>query len=339
MPFDIDYNVMDTFLDFYKALIRFVNYKLYNDVGLSYPPERMDQDSKDGSRIDQHKLKIMQDVACEKLYGKESRDKQDISEEFMQTPEYAQMMQREETLSKLRNMFKDKVFFMNREVPMYSLEFIIPAFSGKYGYEGEGSPYSIDSKEITHHVMDRNMDASKMQFSKNRDFVVPQWVYDSINHQVDIPVSQYKPGSPPPPHLSPFVDNKAEGYIPKRQEEINEIKGVTEEVFDVEVDEESQPDEEMEEEKGGKGDKYDGDSSSEDEADQQKAAKNSEKQKKMKSKLKDSLQQERKELGKLLMTKKARKLYTRINYSQRRKREGIQKLQDKREVIESKKAE
>ena len=334
MPFDIDYNVMDTFLDYYKALIRFVNFKLYNDVSLDYPPERMDVDSKDGSRINQDKVKILQDIACEKLYN--TREKQEISEEFMQTPEYGQIMQKEHAMSNLRNMFKDKVFFLNREVPMYSLEFIIPAFSGRYGYEGEGSPYKIDDKEVTHHIMDRKVDESRMLGSKNRDYVVPQWVYDCVNFQIEIPVTQYKPGTPPPPHLSPFVDNQAEGYLPKRQEEINELKGVTEEVFEPEVDEESDVDmqDAAGQEQGSKAQKYDEDSSSDDEEDSQAKTKKAEKARKAKSKLKESLETERKELGKLLMTKKQRRLYTRINYSLRRKREFIQSLKDKRAEYE-----
>jgi len=34
------------------------------------------------------------------------------------------------------------------------------------------------------------------------------------------------PGQPAPPHMSPFVDNEAERYIPDRQREINTLAGV-----------------------------------------------------------------------------------------------------------------
>jgi hypothetical protein len=30
---------MSTFLEFYRALLRFVNYKLFTDLGQKYPPE------------------------------------------------------------------------------------------------------------------------------------------------------------------------------------------------------------------------------------------------------------------------------------------------------------
>jgi pescadillo protein len=39
LPFDIDYKVMSTFLEFYLALVRFVNHKLYIDLGFKHPLE------------------------------------------------------------------------------------------------------------------------------------------------------------------------------------------------------------------------------------------------------------------------------------------------------------
>jgi pescadillo protein len=39
LPFDVDYKVMSTFLEFYRALLKFVNFKLYSDLGQKYPPE------------------------------------------------------------------------------------------------------------------------------------------------------------------------------------------------------------------------------------------------------------------------------------------------------------
>lgn len=39
LPFDLDYKVIGTFREFYVALLRFINFKLYSDLGLSYPPK------------------------------------------------------------------------------------------------------------------------------------------------------------------------------------------------------------------------------------------------------------------------------------------------------------
>jgi hypothetical protein len=61
-----------------------------------------------------------------------------------------------------------------------------------------------------------------------------------MNNLHQLPTHPYRPGVAPPPHLSPFVDNVKEGYIPTRQKEINQLKGeILEEVVDDEDDEES----------------------------------------------------------------------------------------------------
>ena len=38
LPADVDYRVMRTFLEFYHALLQFVNFKLYHALGVKYPP-------------------------------------------------------------------------------------------------------------------------------------------------------------------------------------------------------------------------------------------------------------------------------------------------------------
>ena len=39
LPFDVDYKVMSTFLEFYRAVLKFVNFKLFTDLGQKYPVE------------------------------------------------------------------------------------------------------------------------------------------------------------------------------------------------------------------------------------------------------------------------------------------------------------
>jgi pescadillo protein len=41
LPFDIDYKVIGTFHEFYSQLLRFVNYKLYSELGMEYPPKNI----------------------------------------------------------------------------------------------------------------------------------------------------------------------------------------------------------------------------------------------------------------------------------------------------------
>eukprot|EP00039_Didymoeca_costata_P009934 m.132681 g.132681 ORF g.132681 m.132681 type:complete len:209 (-) comp14652_c0_seq3:2327-2953(-) len=79
-------------------------------------------------------------------------------------------------------LFKDSWFFLSREVPKYSLEFVIRSFGGHVSWQGIGDqgagPYSEDDARITHHVVDRpNMKQTHLQ----RHYIQPQWVYDCVN--------------------------------------------------------------------------------------------------------------------------------------------------------------
>lgn len=73
--------------------------------------------------------------------------------------------------------------------------------------------------------MDRPLNATILNKKQNVEYVQPQYVIDSLNNTFLLPTSQYRPGIPPPAHLSPFVDNEKEGYMPMRQKEIMHLQG------------------------------------------------------------------------------------------------------------------
>ena len=62
LPFDIDYKVMTTFLEFYTALLRFVNHKLFTDLGYSQIP-----DLQNGLFLDVEEVVKMQKIARKKF--------------------------------------------------------------------------------------------------------------------------------------------------------------------------------------------------------------------------------------------------------------------------------
>ncbi len=83
------------------------------------------------------------------------------------------------------------------------MEFLIRSYGGDVGFEAEDSVFGEDDPHITHHIVDRPLD----ELNPKREYVQPQWVLDSINNRLLLPVYQYAPGHTLPAHLSPFVDN------------------------------------------------------------------------------------------------------------------------------------
>ena len=122
-------------------------------------------------------------------------------------------------------IFKGLVFFINRETPLEWLQLCCAASGATIGWQGEGSPFPSSYEGITHHVIDRPM-SSMPEFHKiaSREYIQPQWIFDSINANMLLPSKWYAPDSKLPPHLSPFVDDHKVGYLPRFREEIAKLR-------------------------------------------------------------------------------------------------------------------
>lgn len=196
LPADVDYRVMVTFLEFYQTMLKFICFKLYSDINLEYPPV-----------IDSKLESSAAGLNAIITDGKAAVLDEDKEEE--------------EEGEREKMLFDGMVFFLSRETPMESLAFVIKSFGGSVGWEGEGSKFKADDAAITHHVVDRP--AIKTVVS-GREYVQPQWVYDSINFDTLLPVDLYSVGKKLPPHLSPFVDDEAEGYKPDYAKFVESLK-------------------------------------------------------------------------------------------------------------------
>lgn len=185
-----------------------------------------------------------------------------------------------------QRLFRGCVFFLNREVPRELFEFLVCAFSGRVGWDGPGSPIAADDPSITHHVWDRPL-APGQKLAEGREYVQPQWLADSINARMLLPTGKYAPGAVLPPHLSPFVEDNAEGYVPAYRQELDRLRAaaaVTGRLADVleageaapvptavrkeeeeEEEEDSEDEEGEEEEEGEEDEEEDGEDDSEDE--------------------------------------------------------------------------
>lgn len=126
---------------------------------------------------------------------------------------------------KRHQLFHNLTFFLSREIPRGYLELIILSYGGKVGWEGQDSPIAMEDSSITHHIVDRpKLLPTYSKLPKSREFIQPQWILDCANFNFVLPIQKYSVGAALPPHLSPWVDDKEEGYVPKYKEEIERLR-------------------------------------------------------------------------------------------------------------------
>mmetsp|Transcript_96271 Transcript_96271/g.201143 ORF Transcript_96271/g.201143 Transcript_96271/m.201143 type:complete len:623 (-) Transcript_96271:143-2011(-) len=236
LPVEVDFRVMLTFLEFYRAMLKFVNYRLYADLGLAYPPKRDESKEKFSGEVAALEVE-MREAGKAQQANKEAGDKVDaevsaaVAEDFGQENEEAAEMQRrlaEQT--RMKSTFRGLKLFINREVPLRPMYFtLLCGGADEVGWErgatttsiAPGSAFGVDGEGITHQIVDRPLDQIKKR--EGREYVQPQWVFDSFNVGCQLPIALYAPGRAPPPHLSPFVDDKAEGYVPRQRELLDKL--------------------------------------------------------------------------------------------------------------------
>ena len=68
------------------------------------------------------------------------------------------------------------------------MQLCLLSHGAQLGWEGPSSPFPVTEESITHQIIDRP--AQGIQ-SKTREYVQPQWVFDSINAQTLLPVRIY----------------------------------------------------------------------------------------------------------------------------------------------------
>uniref|UniRef100_A0A8C5JTY2 Pescadillo homolog n=1 Tax=Junco hyemalis TaxID=40217 RepID=A0A8C5JTY2_JUNHY len=226
-PTDVDYRVMATFTEFYTTLLGFVNFRLYQSLNLLYPP-KIDTQAEDELKPAEGKEYAMDSESyLERLSALSSSLARAVApahedevemDEFPVEGETAELMdakkKEQEALEKHKKLFEGLRFFLNREVPREPLAFVIRCFGGQVSWDKSlciGATYDASDPSITHHIIDRpRLDKQVV----GRYYLQPQWVFDSVNAKLCLPVADYFPGLLLPPHLSPFVTEKEGDYVP-----------------------------------------------------------------------------------------------------------------------------
>ncbi|KAG5996703.1 mRNA-binding ribosome synthesis protein nop7 [Claviceps pusilla] len=302
-------------------------------------------------------------------------------------------------------LFSNFTFYLSRETPRQSLEFLLKAFGCKrVGWDpvlGDGAFTTNElDPTITHQIVDRppieavagkddddgddgdkedNQTSQKLAANRRvpgRIYVQPQWVWDCVN---DVELKEphlYAPGASLPPHLSPFVRNVQGAYDPTvpledqepeeealaADEETDEEADETVEGMDIAEDEQDddEDDEDDEDDDGEDGaDQMDAEDDEDESADEDavrqqeleaeltgapvkgKATEGKDKAKEQARKaLSKKAKEEAEDLerAKGMLSKKKRKLYEQMIYTNNKKSAEDQKLRSKRRKLEKEKA-
>lgn len=245
---------------------------------------------------------------------------------------------------KRKHLFSGLTFFLSREIPRGYLELVCLAYGGAVGWEGEDSPITAKDPKITHHIVDRpKLPSSYNGLPKSREYVQPQWIVDCANFMFILPVAKYGVGATLPPHLSPWVDDEEEGYKPAYAEEIERLKN-GESLEEIEAPpEESESDEPGPSAKKGSDDESGSDEDeSEDDAEMEKEDEEEEESeseaKKKQAKKRKKEEDEEHELAKSMMSRKASRLYGRMQRGIAQKKADVDVLHQRRKELDRAKA-
>lgn len=228
---EVDFRIMATFVEFYTIMCGFVNFRLYHSLNLIYPPQFSVSLDSEESQENESTFVSERIAALNQELLKTTTDEAEIEEEvdFQLMSEEGddkvrKMQQRENDMKKLKNLFKGLKFFINREVPREPLVFIIRSFGGKVSWDKNsfiGATFDENDETITHQICDRPL-IEKQYIS--RDYIQPQWVFDSVNQSKLLPTNKYFLGVKLPAHLSPFVNKFREEneYVPPEEKALRD---------------------------------------------------------------------------------------------------------------------
>lgn len=262
IPDDVDFKVLLSFVKLYETLCGFVNYRLYYQAGLHYPPvfdtdleesgeslyavivdanareeaapselaaaaEHTESAPSSNRRLPSNfDAKVSAIARRDEGEGEEeaaaAMDVEENGDEFLEDADEAAAATRP----------------VKREKPVgelfRSLKFFVsrevPRDALQFIIQCCGGQVSWEGEHAPYPSNDQSITHHvvdrPVQTHRylSREYVQPQWVFDCVNARFLLPVDEYLPGQALPPHLSPFVDLEKTNYIPQRAHEIRALK-------------------------------------------------------------------------------------------------------------------
>ncbi|KAL0580311.1 mRNA-binding ribosome synthesis protein nop7 [Marasmius crinis-equi] len=269
------------------------------------------------------------------------------------------------------SLFAPYTFFLSRETSRPIFEFLVRSFGGRIGWpasSGSGSPFDENDDSITHVIIDRptyerpDETPEERERRSRRKHVQPQWIVDCINAGKILLEAPYAQGATVlPPHLSPFGEHEG-AYDPMlRADEDAAMEDEEEEEEEVEMADDAQDGEQdgeqdEDEEEDATSNVLKAIAEATDEAAlrtaelaaeaagldstafEKEVAKARRKLKKAsKEKGTDGVEDKEKDMNKMMMSNKQRKLYEKMKYSQNKRNTERTTLEQRKRDIQKQK--
>lgn len=233
---EVDFKVMSIFVEFYTIMLGFVNFRLYNDINLVYPPQlpnsaggdSMEEPSNEATYVSERIAALNIDVSSIHATIDNTEDFGQEADVDLLLPNDNQkrllkLKEEAQKVARLQKLFHGFKFFLSREVPREPMVILIRSFGGTVSWDASlfpGSTFQENDETINYQIIDRPNSNTRYI---SRDYVQPQWVFDCVNRRELLPTHKYLMGAELPPHLSPFQDYEHR----ENDEEQNELTSAT----------------------------------------------------------------------------------------------------------------
>ncbi|CRG99953.1 pescadillo homolog, putative [Plasmodium relictum] len=124
----------------------------------------------------------------------------------------------------INELFKNYIFYIHNDMPFYILSIIILSCGGQICWKNLYSPFKYESKKITHEIVEAHESIILNEFKYKRNIIQPQYVFDCLNRRKILPCSDYSIDKNLPVHLSPFIeDDNYKNFVKKEEYTINKM--------------------------------------------------------------------------------------------------------------------